>query len=131
MSLLHPPSHLTPAEAVALSQSAPVVLRSLPSSVGQSALQSLAAPIDRPEVWLSYDNLLISCLRTGDLESAHECVRRLVARFGDENPRVMALQGLIREAEAGDEPKNLEAVLKSYNEILAKDDTNVVSGVQG
>ncbi|CAK7211186.1 Inositol phosphatase SIW14 [Sporothrix bragantina] len=125
MSLLHPPSHLTPAEALALSQRAPAVLRSLPSSVGKSALQSLASPIESPEVWMSYENLLISCLRTGDLESARECIRRLVNRFGDENDRVMALEGLVREAEAEDNVKLLEAVLKSYDDILAKDNTNV------
>ncbi|CAK7198282.1 Inositol phosphatase SIW14 [Sporothrix eucalyptigena] len=125
MSLLHPPSHLTPAQALALSQRAPALLKGLPSSVGKSALESLALPIESPEVWMSYENLLVSCLRTGDLESAHECIRRLVQRFGDENDRVMALQGLVREAEADDDKKALEAVLKSYDDILAKDDTNV------
>ena len=125
-SLLHPPSYLTPAEALSLSQRAPAVLKSLPSSVGASALASLASPIESPEVWLSYENLLISCLRTGDLESAQECIRRLVQRFGDENDRVMALQGLVREAEANDDA-SLQAVLKSYDDILAKDATNVVS----
>lgn len=124
-SLLHPPSHLTPAEALSLSQRAPAVLQSLPSSVGASALGSLVSPIESPEVWLSYENLLISCLRTGDLESAQECIRRLVQRFGDENDRVMALQGLLREAEANDD-KSLQTVLKSYDDILAKDATNVV-----
>ncbi|CAK7265367.1 Inositol phosphatase SIW14 [Sporothrix epigloea] len=125
MSLLHPPSHLTPAQALTLSQSAPAVLRSLPNNVGKSALQTVASPIENHEVWISYENLLISCLRTGDLESAQECIRRLVDRFGDSNDRVMALQGLVREAEAEDDPKSLEAVLKSYDEILAKDSTNV------
>ncbi|CAK7566068.1 MAG: Inositol phosphatase SIW14 [Sporothrix epigloea] len=125
MSLLHPPSHLTPAQALTLSQSAPAVLRSLPNSVGKSALQTVASPIESPEVWISYENLLISCLCTGDLESAQECIRRLVDRFGNNNDRVMALQGLVREAEAEDDPKSLEAVLKSYDEILAKDSTNV------
>ncbi|CAK7263244.1 Inositol phosphatase SIW14 [Sporothrix epigloea] len=125
MSLLHPPSHLTPAQALSLSQSAPAVLRSLPSTVGKSSLQAVASPVESPEIWISYENLLISCLRTGDLESARECVRRLVERFGDSNDRVMALQGLVREAEAEDDKKSLEAVLKSYDDILAKDGTNV------
>lgn len=102
------------------------MLRSLPNSVGKSALQTVASPIESPEVWISYENLLISCLCTGDLESAQECIRRLVDRFGNNNDRVMALQGLVREAEAEDDPKSLEAVLKSYDEILAKDSTNVV-----
>lgn len=126
MSLLHPPGHLTPAEALSLSQRAPAVLKELPSSVGASALESLVSPIESPEVWLSYENLLISCLRTGDLESARECIRRLVKRFGDENDRVMALQGLVKEAEANDD-KSLQDVLKNYDDILAKDPTNVVS----
>lgn len=124
-SLLHPPAQLTPAEALSLSQRAPAVLKSLPSSVGASALASLASPIESPEVWLSYENLLISCLRTGDFESARECIRRLVQRFGDENDRVMALQGLLQEAEANDD-KSLEAVLKTYDDVLANDNTNVV-----
>ncbi|KJR84432.1 uncharacterized protein SPSK_09568 [Sporothrix schenckii 1099-18] len=125
-SLLHPPNHLTPAEALSLSQRAPAVLKSLPSRAGASALESLVSPIESPEVWLSYENLLISCLRTGDLESARECVRRLVQRFGDDNDRVMALQGLVQEAEANDDA-SLRAVLKGYDDILAKDNTNVVS----
>lgn len=127
MSLLHPPGHLTPAEALALSQRAPAVLRSLPSSVGASTLASLTSPPEMPETWMSYENLLISCLRTGDLESARECARRLVLRFGEENDRVMALQGLVQEAEA-DSDAALAAVLKSYDDILAKDNTNVVGG---
>ncbi len=126
-SLLNPPSHLSPGEALAIAQRAPQVLRSMPSTTGASPLLSILGTSERPEVWMTYENLLLSCLRTGDLALAHECIGRLVERFGDDNQRVMALEGLVREAEAADD-KNLQAVLKSYDEILAKDDTNVVCG---
>lgn len=124
-SLLHPPSRLSAAEALVLSQRAPVVLESLPSSVSSSTLQSVVAPIDNPEVWMSYENLLLSCLRTGDVESARESLRRLVGRFGEDNDRIKALGGLVREAEAEDD-KAVLAVLKSYDEILAEDGSNIV-----
>ncbi|EPE09411.1 tetratricopeptide repeat domain-containing protein [Ophiostoma piceae UAMH 11346] len=127
-SLLHPAGHLSAVEALALSQQAPAVLKSLPSSgktSGASTLQSLLfAPVEKAEVWITYENLLLSCLRTGDFESAQECVQRLTDRFGDDTDRVLALEGLIREAQATDD-KGLQAVLKSYDDILATDDANV------
>ena len=127
-SLLHPAGHLSAAEALTLSQQAPAVLKSLPSSgkgSGASPLLSLFAPVEKPEVWITYENLLLSCLRTGDFESAQECIRRLTDRFGDDTDRVLALEGLIREVQASND-KELQAVLKSYDDILATDDANVV-----
>ncbi|EFX01543.1 tetratricopeptide repeat domain containing protein [Grosmannia clavigera kw1407] len=123
-SLLHPPSRLSAAEALLLSQRAPAVLDSLPSTVSSSMLQSVIAPTDDPEIWISYENLLLSCLRTGDIESARESLRRLVGRFGESNDRIKALGGIVREAEAEDETALLE-VLKSYDSILKEDDSNI------
>ncbi|OAA64513.1 tetratricopeptide repeat domain containing protein [Niveomyces insectorum RCEF 264] len=123
-SLLHPPSHLSPAEALWLSQRAPDVLSSLPSAGSSSILRSVVAPAETAETWLIYENLLMSCLRTGDIESARECIRRLVGRFGEDNDRVMALEGLVRETEAPDD-KALLQVLKDYEEILKEGDTIV------
>lgn len=75
---------------------------------------------------MTYENLLLSCLRIGDKTSAHECLARLVRRFGDDNERIMAFTGLVKEAEAPDNAA-LEKVLKEYDDILAENDTNIVS----
>jgi hypothetical protein len=68
---------------------------------------------------------MLSCLRTGDEQSAHLCLERLTGRFGAENERVMALRGLFQEAIAADDAA-LKQVLKEYENILAKDSSNMV-----
>lgn len=75
---------------------------------------------------MTYENLILSCLRTGDEKAAHECLERLVKRFGDSNERIMAFTGLLKEAEASDNAA-LEKVLKDYDGILAENNTNIVS----
>jgi hypothetical protein len=75
---------------------------------------------------MTIENLLLSCLRTGDEKAAHECLERLVLRFGDDNERIMGFQGLLKEADAPDNAA-LEKVLKEYDDILAKNETNIVS----
>lgn len=74
---------------------------------------------------MRYENLLLSCLRTGDEPAARQCLESLEARFGDDNERVMALKGLVKEAVAEDD-EALERVLKEYDAILAQNDTNMV-----
>jgi alpha-D-ribose 1-methylphosphonate 5-triphosphate synthase subunit PhnI len=69
---------------------------------------------------------MLSCLRTGDEQSAHLCLERLTGRFGAENERVMALRGLFQEAIAQDDAA-LKQVLGEYETILAKDPGNMVS----
>lgn len=71
---------------------------------------------------------MLSCLRTGDEEAANECIDRLVKRFGEDNERIMAFMGLVREAEASDNA-DLEKILKDYDEVLAQNDTNIVSAL--
>ncbi|KAI1864827.1 uncharacterized protein JN550_008647 [Neoarthrinium moseri] len=122
-SLLHPPSHLPPTTALQLSQQAPKIIKEAPGAISTSALQSLFAASETPELWTVYENLLLSCLRTGDDESAHQCLGRLINRFGDDNERIMALIGLLKEADAPDNA-TLEVVLKEYETILSKDPTN-------
>lgn len=119
-SVLFPPSQMSPESALSLSRTAPTVLRASP------AYSALFSAPEKSELWIQYENLVISCLRTGDERAAHECLARLVRRFGADNERVQALSGLIKEAEA---PNNaaLEGVLKEYDEILAANDTNIVS----
>lgn len=125
-SLLRPPSNLPPATALHLSQQAPNIIANSAGAISTSALQSLFSATETPELWTIYENLLLSCLRTGDEQSAHQCLGRLVNRFGDDNERIMALIGLLKEADATDNA-TLEVVLKEYEGILADNPTNTVS----
>ncbi|KAH6672852.1 putative TPR repeat protein oca3 [Halenospora varia] len=67
---------------------------------------------------------MLSCLRTGDEQSAHLCLQRLTARFGSDNERLMAFRGLFQEATAKDDSE-LKNVLEEYDVILAKDPSNM------
>jgi hypothetical protein len=128
-SLLRPQAQLSPAEALQLAQQAPTILRSNPKAFSSSPLSFLFSSSETPELWMIYENLLLACLRTGDDRSAHEFLERLVLRFGDDNQRIMAMKGLVREAEAANNGE-LETVLKEYDEILAAvgdGGTNIVS----
>lgn len=124
-SLLRPPGHLSPATALQLSQQAPNIIKNSPGAVTASAFSSLFSAPETPELWTIYENLLLSCLRTGDEESAHLCLGRLVNRFGDDNERVMALIGIMKEADATDDA-TLEVVLKEYEALLQENPTNTV-----
>lgn len=125
-SLLHPPSHLPPATALRHSQQAPNILENSPGAISTSILQSVLSASETQELWTVYENLLLSCLRTGDDESAHQCLGRLVNRFGDDNERIMALKGLLKEATAADNAA-LDIVLQEYDQILQGNPPNVVS----
>ncbi|OTA61121.1 tetratricopeptide [Hypoxylon sp. EC38] len=123
-SLLHPPSHLSPAVALHLSQQAPSILGKSTGAIPTSVFQSLLSAPETPELWTTYENLLLSCLRTGDDESAHQCLERLVNRFGNDNERIMALKGLLKEADAND-AVTLNVILKEYEQILQDNPTNI------
>ena len=102
-SVLHPQGHMPPSVGFQLSQQAPVILKNTPSSTSAYSLSSLWAAPESAELWTTYENLLMSCLRTGDQQSAHKCLERLTNRFGSDNERVMALRGVYQEATAHDE----------------------------
>ncbi|KAI0547326.1 tetratricopeptide [Xylaria curta] len=123
-SLLHPPGHLPPATALRHSQQAPSILENSPGAISTSLLQSMLSTSETQELWTVYENLLLSCLRTGDDESAHQCLGRLVNRFGDDNERVMALKGLLKEATAPDDA-TLDVILQEYEQILQTNPTNL------
>ncbi|KAI0129297.1 tetratricopeptide [Hypoxylon sp. NC0597] len=123
-SLLHPPSHLSPVTALHLAQQAPSILGRSKGAIPTSVFQSLLSAPETPELWTTYENLLLSCLRTGDDESAHECLERLVNRFGNDNERIMALKGLLKEADAND-TATLNVILKEYEQILQDNPTNI------
>ncbi|CAG8979320.1 hypothetical protein HYALB_00002444 [Hymenoscyphus albidus] len=123
-SLLHPPAHLPPTVALQLSQQAPALLRSTPSAISPYSISSLWSAAESPELWTTYENLMLSCLRTGDEQSAHLCLQRLTERFGADNERLMALRGLFQEATAEDDAA-LKKVLEEYEKILAQDSSNM------
>jgi hypothetical protein len=74
---------------------------------------------------MTYENLMLSCLRTGDEQSAHWCLERLTKRFGADNERLMALRGLFQEAIASDDAA-LKQVLDEYERLLMEDPSNMV-----
>src|SRR4051794_20261451 len=116
-SLLHPPLHLPPTVALQLSQQAPSLLRSTPSAISPYSVSSLWSAAESPELWTTYENLMLSCLRTGDEQSAHLCLQRLTERFGADNERLMALRGVFQEATANDDA-SLKTVLEEYEKII-------------
>ena len=125
MSLINPPKHLPPQTALRLSQQAPRILASSPKTSLPYPL-SLFVASETPELWTQYENLLLSCLRTGDDRSARQCLDRLIERFGEENERIMAFKGIYEEAVATN-TQTLEKILKEYERALESDGTNVVS----
>ncbi|KJZ75546.1 hypothetical protein HIM_05009 [Hirsutella minnesotensis 3608] len=123
-SLLRPQGHLTPAETLDLAQRAPEILRRNPKAFSASPLTSLMSSPETPELWTIYENLLLSCLRAGDDASAAECLARLVRRFGSSDERIMALQGLVKEATATSDYE-LKKVLDEYEALLEQNGANI------
>ncbi|KAM4055933.1 tetratricopeptide repeat domain-containing protein [Hirsutella rhossiliensis] len=123
-SLLRPHGDLKPAEALELAQRAPEILRSNPKAFSASPLLNLFSAPETAHLWTIYENLMLSCLRAGDDTAAHECLKRLVSRFGDKDERIMALQGLAKEAVASSNSQ-LEAVLGEYEALLEQNGANI------
>ncbi|KAF4120174.1 ER membrane protein complex subunit 2, partial [Geosmithia morbida] len=123
-SLTQPQGQLSAADALHLAQQAPSILRSNPRAISSSPLSSLFSAKESPELWVIYNNLMLSCLRAGDDEAASECLERLLLRFGPHNERIMALKGLAKEATAENESE-LQEVLKDYEVILRENAANI------
>lgn len=123
-TLLHPVGDLSPAETLRLAQQAPEILRKNPRAFSTSPLASLFTATENADTWTLYENLMVLCLRTGDDEAASECLERITIRFGDTHERVLALQGLYKEATAFDDAE-LQKILEEYNILLQENDANV------
>ena len=113
------------AEALILSQQTAQYLQKH-ASTGTSTvpIPFLSYP-ETTEIWLMYEKLFLSCLRTGDDKAAFNCLEKLIQRFGATNERVMGLRGLYQEAVAKDDAA-LEKILQEYDEVLAEDTVNTV-----
>ena len=110
--------------ALHLSQQAPALLQKQSSTLMVLPF-SFRTSVDSPEIWAFYENLFLSCLRTGDDKSAHMCLERLTDRFGASNERLMSLRGLYREAVAEDDSA-LTDILKDYEDVLKEALANTV-----
>ena len=86
---------------------------------------SYVFPAESPELWNDYEQLVISCLQSGDDKAAHACIERLSRRFGPSNDRILGLKGMCQEAVAPDGPA-LEHVLRDYEDLLSQNPTNAV-----
>lgn len=99
-------------------------------AIGQGSLSAriffLKDRTESVEYWLDCQNSLLSCLRTGDDESAFLLLEHLTKRFEPTNERVMALRGLYQEAVAADDVA-LRKILQQYDKILADDPSNFVN----
>ncbi|KAG6033085.1 hypothetical protein E4U41_007032 [Claviceps citrina] len=122
-SLLQPIGKLSPAETLKLAQQAPEILRKNPRAFSASPLVSLFSVTETADTWTMYENLMVLCLRTSDDTAARECLDRITIRFGDKNERVMALQGLFREATASTDAE-LKQILEDYETLLQENDAN-------
>ncbi|KAK7181448.1 hypothetical protein DPSP01_008666 [Paraphaeosphaeria sporulosa] len=122
-NLLTPPSRIPPQTALQLSQKAPLVLSSAPTSSLPWPL-SLLFSRETPETWAIHENLLLAALRTGDDAAARQILDRLTTRFGADNERMVALKGMYEEALAKDD-KDLEKVFNDYEKVLKDDPTNM------
>jgi len=120
VDLVYPPPNASPETALRFSQQAPPILE---QSVLLPWPLTLLSADDTQDKWTTYENLFVSCLRTGDDKSARMILDKLVARFGDKNERVMAYQGMWAEARVENE-KDMVEVLKEYGEELQADPTN-------
>jgi tetratricopeptide (TPR) repeat protein len=121
-NLLTPPAQITPSTALHLSQKAPLILSSPPTSSLPWPL-SLLFSRETPETWTVHENLLLAALRTGDDAAARQILDRMTTRFGSENERIIALRGIYEEALAKDD-KELEKVFEGYEKVLKADPTN-------
>lgn len=122
-NLLSPPSHIPPPTALALSQKAPLILSSTPTSSLPWPL-SLLFSRETPETWTIHENLFLSTLRTGDEKAALDILHRLEARFGDHNERIITLRGIYNEATSKTDA-DLQKVFDAYEKILKDDPTNM------
>ncbi|KAF2725489.1 tetratricopeptide repeat domain-containing protein [Polychaeton citri CBS 116435] len=122
-SLLIPPTSTNPTQTLSLSQRATPWISSQ-----QTLLSKLPYPLnllitsESQEKWQSHENLYLSSLISGDNETAFQLLAALKDRFGPVNERVLALDGLYREASASSDAE-LETVLKRYDDLLEEDGT--------
>ncbi|KAG5288383.1 tetratricopeptide repeat domain-containing protein [Histoplasma capsulatum G186AR] len=112
-----------PRAVLQLSQHTPSFLASHPAQQPSFPF-SMFTTSETPELWLTYEQLFLACVRTGDDDSARQCLERLSKRFGPANERIMALKGVYEEALAKDRDA-FEEILTGYEKVLKENPVNV------
>jgi len=123
VDLVHSPPHISPQQALRISQKAPQVLKNAPSKPLPWPL-SLISSEDTEETWATYENLFLSCLRTGDDKSARAILDKLISRFSDQNERIIAYQTMYAESRVESE-KDQVNLLRDIGAMLEEDPTNM------
>lgn len=119
--LVHTLPNPSPETALKLSQRAPPLLQSLRTYPWPL---SLFLSSETQDQWTTLENLFISCLQTGDDDSARKLLDKLIDRFGETNERVMAYSGMYAESRI-DSDKDFIEVLKEYGEALEANPANL------
>lgn len=114
----------SPSQVLRLSQQAPSLLQK-PSPHTAAFRPTHLTSTENAEDWIQLEQLFLSCLQTGNDQSAHLFLERLIDRFGTSNERVLSLHGLYREAVAEDDAA-LARILKDYDDLLAEDPSIIV-----
>ena len=115
----------TNAEVLRMSQIAPQSLPKQPVGVHYATVFTGLVNGESVDKWSNHEQLILSCLQSGDDETALVGLERSINRFGPENENVAALRGIYKEAVAEDS-KVLIQVLREYENILDKSPTNLV-----
>ena len=104
-----------------LAQKAPLILQRQSSSVETFAPSSVRGI----ENYGVVEQLLFSCLQSGDDKSALLCTEQLAARFGVTDERILGLRGMYEEAVA-ENRSSLEECLQTYDLPLSENPVNLV-----
>lgn len=119
--LVHTIPNASPETAIQISQQAPPLIQATKSYPWPL---SLFLSSETQDQWTAVENLFVSCLRTGDDESARKLLDSLIDRFGERNERVMAYSGMYAESKIENEKDFIE-VLKEYGEALEENPANI------
>ncbi|RAL06291.1 uncharacterized protein BO80DRAFT_395991 [Aspergillus ibericus CBS 121593] len=103
-----------------LAQRAPLILRRQGNMIPHTSVNSGKNPEDYGVI----EQLLFSCLQSGDDKSALLCTEELAARFGVTDEKVTGLRGLYEEATAENRP-TLEKCLQKYDLMLSENPVNL------
>ncbi|GLA15378.1 hypothetical protein AnigIFM62618_001902 [Aspergillus niger] len=103
-----------------LAQKAPLILQRQSSSVETFAPSSVRGI----ENYGVVEQLLFSCLQSGDDKSALLCTEQLAARFGVTDERILGLRGMYEEAVA-ENRSSLEECLQTYDLALSENPVNL------
>lgn len=117
VALLEAPSSLDPAHAHTIVNAAPAFLKAQKAAFKLPYPANLLISNESQEKWISYENILVASLQTGDHKIAQECVQALTDRFGKLNEKVIIFRGMYEEAIAANDAE-LNKTLTTYDDVI-------------